>query len=94
MERTLMFREAVRHRVPAVVHRDGTGRLHTVREELNPRFYRLIERFRHRTGVPLVLNTSYNVMGKPIVHSIEDALTVLYTTGLDRAVIDNCIISK
>lgn len=94
MERTLVFREEVRQRVPAVVHRDGTGRLHTVREAANPRFYRLIERFRQRTQIPLLLNTSYNVMGKPIVHSIEDALTVLYTTGLDRAVIDNCIISK
>jgi carbamoyltransferase len=94
MERTLVFREEVRARVPAVVHRDGTGRLHSVREDRSPRFYRLIERFRQKTQIPLLLNTSYNVMGKPIVHSIEDALTVLYTTGLDRAVIENCIISR
>jgi carbamoyltransferase len=94
MERTLRFRESARAAVPAVVHVDGTGRLQTVRRETNPKFHALIEAFRRRTGIPLLLNTSFNVMGKPIVHSVEDALTVLFTTGLDHAVIGDTIFSK
>jgi carbamoyltransferase len=94
MERTLRFREEVKSTVPAVVHEDGTGRLQTVTEELNPRFHRLIEEFRRITTVPLVLNTSFNVMGKPIIQTVEDALSVFYTSGLDLLVIDDTIIEK
>lgn len=94
MERTLRFRSEVRDRVPAVVHDDGTGRLQTVRAEWNPLFHQLIEAFHQRAGVPLLLNTSLNVMGKPIVHSPEDAITVLFTTGLDNLVIGNRILHK
>jgi carbamoyltransferase len=94
MERTLKFREAVKDRVPAVVHRNGTGRLQTVKEEWNPRYYRLIRAFYEKTGIPLLLNTSYNVMGKPIVHSVEDAITVFFTTGLDYLVIGDYLLMK
>ena len=94
MERTLRFRPEMRDEVPAVVHRDGTGRLQTVREELNPRFHRLIDCFHRKTGVPILLNTSLNVMGKPIVHSVEDAVTVFATTGLDLLVIEDFILTK
>jgi carbamoyltransferase len=94
MERTLRFRPEVRERVPAVVHQDGTGRLQTVGRDLNPRFRRLIEAFHRRTGVPILLNTSLNVMGKPIVHSVEDAVTVFATTGLDLLVVEERILSK
>jgi carbamoyltransferase len=76
------------------VHEDATGRLQTVREDWNPRFYRLIEAFHRRTGVPVLLNTSFNVMGKPIVHSVEDALAVFYSTGLDDLVIEDRLIEK
>lgn len=94
MERTLPFREEARKKVPAVVHRDGTGRLQSVTKEMNPRYYALIDAFRRKTGIPLLLNTSFNVMGRPIIHRVEDALTVLYTTGLDYAVIENCVFAK
>jgi Predicted carbamoyl transferase, NodU family len=94
MERTLTFREEVRERVPAVVHVDGTGRLQTVREEWNPRYYQLISEFFKLTGVPLILNTSFNIMGKPIIHSVEDAISVFYTTGLDALVIEDILIEK
>lgn len=94
MERTLKFREAVRHKVPAVVHVDGTGRLQTVKQHLNGRYHRLISEFHRLTGIPLVLNTSLNVMGKPIVHSVEDALAVFFTTGLDALVIEDYLIEK
>jgi len=60
----------------------------------NPRFYDLIRAFEKITGVPIVLNTSFNVMGKPIIHSVEDALGVFYTTGLDALVIGDRLIVK
>lgn len=94
MERTLRFRPEVRKRVPAVVHVDGTGRLQTVKKEWNERFYRLIEAFHGITGIPLVLNTSLNVMGKPIVHGVEDAVTLFFTTGLDAMAIGDYLIEK
>ncbi|KIH86012.1 carbamoyltransferase family protein [Pseudomonas batumici] len=94
MERTLKFREGVRGKVPAVVHVDGTGRLQSVKKKWNNRFYRLIEEFHRLTDVPMVLNTSLNVMGKPIIHSVEDALAVFYTSGLDVLVIEDYVIEK
>jgi carbamoyltransferase len=94
MERTLRFRQEMRDRVPAVVHQDGTGRLQSVTEEGNPLFYKLIRAFYQKTGIPLLLNTSLNVMGKPIVHSVEDAITVFYTTGLDCLVIEDYVLTK
>lgn len=94
MERTLRFRPDVIDRVPGVVHVDGTGRLQTVTADENPRFHRLIRCFQELTGVPVLLNTSFNVMGKPIAHSVEDALSVFYTSGIDVLVIDNHLIAK
>ena len=94
MERTLRFRDDVVDRVPGVVHVDRTGRLQTVTEEDNPRYHRLISRFHEITGVPVLLNTSFNVMGKPIAHSVEDALSVFYTSGIDVLVIENHLIAK
>ena len=94
MERTLRFRPEARERVPAVVHVDGTGRLQSVTQESNPRFRALIETFRALTGIPLLLNTSFNVMGKPIVHSVEDAVSVFMTTGLDVLVIEDFMFEK
>jgi carbamoyltransferase len=94
MERTLRFRPEVRARVPAVVHEDGTGRVQSVRREWNPRYYDLIAAFARRTGVPMVLNTSLNVMGRPIVHSLEDAVGMFFTTGLDALVVEDYVIEK
>jgi carbamoyltransferase len=94
MERTLRFRPEKRPLVPAVVHVDGTGRLQSVRSEWSPLFYDLIGRFFAKTGIPILLNTSLNVMGKPIVHSLEDALGVFFTTGLDALVVEDTILRK
>lgn len=94
MERTLRFRESVRSRVPAVVHVNGSGRVHSVTADDGDLFYRLLHDFDRITGIPILLNTSLNVMGKPIVHSVEDAIEVFCTTGLDVLVIDNCIFEK
>nr|WKF59440.1 Decarbamoylnovobiocin carbamoyltransferase [Paraburkholderia busanensis] len=94
MERTLRFREHALGSVPGVVHADGTGRLQTVRQNWNPRFHTLVSEFFRLTGVPLVLNTSFNVMGKPIAHSVEDALAVFFTSGLDALFIGDILIEK
>lgn len=94
MERTLKFRPEAKDRVPAVVHVDGTGRLQTVKKDWNPRFHGLLNRFMEETGVPLLLNTSFNVMGKPIAHSVEDAFGVFLGSGLDVLVINDFLFSK
>jgi carbamoyltransferase len=94
MERTLRFKESVKARVPGVVHVDGTGRLQSVTRKINPRYYNLIKAFHDITGVPVVLNTSFNVMGKPIIHSVEDAVGVFQTSGLDLLVIENTVFVK
>ncbi len=82
---------------PKVLHLDGqvsTRVPQTVKEQWNPRFYRLISHFHALTGVPVLLNTSFNVMGKPLIHSLEDAVSVFLTTGLDALVIDDYLITK
>jgi carbamoyltransferase len=94
MERTLRFKTDVRARIPGVVHVDGTGRVQSVRREWNSRFYDLIQDFFARTGIPLVLNTSFNVMGRPIMHSVEDAISLFFTTGLDALIIGDYLLTK
>ncbi len=94
MDKTLIIREEMRDRIAAVCHVDGTGRLQTVKEEWNPRFYQLLTCFYQLTEIPVLLNTSFNVMGKPLVHTLEDALAVFLTTGLDVLVINDYLISK
>ena len=94
MEQALRFRPEVMAQVPAVVHVDGTGRLQSVKSDWNPQFYRLLSAFHQLTGIPLLLNTSFNVMGKPMVHSMEDAVAVFMTSGLDRLVIGDWLFAK
>ena len=94
MERTLTFRGDARGKVPAVVHVDGTGRLQTVKEEWNPGFHALLSHFAGLTGVPVLLNTSFNVMGKPIVNSVEDAFGVFLGSGLEALAVGDYLFTK
>lgn len=80
--------------IPAVTHVDGTCRAQTVSESANPKYYSLIKRFGEITGVPVVLNTSLNVMGNPIAMKPEDAIATFYSTGLDYLAIGDFILSK
>jgi carbamoyltransferase len=94
MERTLSWKQEAHARVPAVVHEDGTGRLQSVTAERNPRYHALLSAFHRRTGVPILLNTSFNIMGKPILHTAEDAILMFYTTGLDALVVEDWLLVK
>jgi len=80
--------------IPAVTHVDGTARLQTVREDLSPRYYRLIETFGHATGVPVVLNTSFNLKGEPIVNTPQEAFRTFTRSGMDVLVLGECVIEK
>jgi carbamoyltransferase len=93
---TMAFRatDRLRAEAPAVVHTDGTCRAHGVSAHSSPTFYRLLAAFGALTGVPVLLNTSFNVAGEPIVCSAEDALRTFWSTGLDVLVIDDLIVRK
>ena len=80
--------------VPAVVHVDGTARVQTVTEDVNPRYFGLIQHFERLTGVPMVLNTSFNRRGEPIVCSPEHALTTFLATDMDYLCIGDYIVSR
>jgi carbamoyltransferase len=80
--------------VPAVAHIDGTGRLQTLTREANGRFYDLVKKFYEKTGVPILLNTSFNVAGEPIVETPENALACLLSSGLDGCVFEDKILMK
>jgi len=84
----------MRKKIPAVTHVDGTARVQTVSKKNNPKFWGLISEFKKITGVPVVLNTSFNVMGEPIVCTPADALRCFFSTGIDYLVMDNYLISK
>jgi carbamoyltransferase len=80
--------------VPAITHVDGTGRVQTVGRETNPLYWRLIKQFEDITGVGLVLNTSFNVMGQPIVCRPEQAIDCFLSTGIDRLIIGSFVVDK
>jgi carbamoyltransferase len=94
MLRVCPFKLTRRQSVPAVVHVDGTGRLQTVSRENNPGFYELIAAFAERTAVPMLLNTSFNVMGMPIVESPHDALQCLLSADLDYCVLEGILVKR
>jgi carbamoyltransferase len=84
----------VRSSIPAVTHVDYSARIQTVHRDTNPRFHGLISRFKALTGCPVIVNTSFNVRGEPIVHTPEDAFRCFMGTGLDILVAGNCILEK
>jgi carbamoyltransferase len=83
-----------RDRIPAIVHVDGTARVQTVRAETNPVLYRLLKEFEALTGVPVLINTSFNVKGEPIVETPRDAVICFLTTGIDHLILHDTLVSK
>ena len=80
--------------LPAITHVDGTGRLQTVFRDSNPRYYQLIERFGQATGVPAVLNTSFNLKGEPIVNTPANAYSTFTKSEMDTLVLGNFVVEK
>ena len=83
-----------RSTLPAVTHVDYSARLQTVHRETNPRFHRLLEAFERRTGCAVLVNTSFNVRGEPIVCSPEDAYRCFMGTDIDYLCVGNCLLAK
>tara|TARA_B100000963_G_scaffold361409_1_gene396603 strand:- start:1093 stop:2928 length:1836 start_codon:yes stop_codon:yes gene_type:complete len=83
-----------RSTIPAVTHVDYSARIQTVHKETNPRFYQLIEEFKNKTNCPVLVNTSFNVRGEPIVCSVKDAFNCFMGTNLDILVIEDFILFK
>jgi carbamoyltransferase len=84
----------VRSTVPAVTHVDCSARVQTVDEERNPRLYRLLQAFHRRTGCSVLVNTSFNVRGEPIVCTPQEAYRCFLATGMDALVLGNCVLRK
>jgi carbamoyltransferase len=91
---TLRVARVLRPGVPAKPHCDQTARIQTVTAEDNPIYYAMIRAFHERTGIPMVLNTSFTVRGDPIVESPEDALECFLSTDLDHVIFPGWIVSK
>ena len=83
-----------RSEIPAVTHVDYSARVQTVTKNTNDRYYDLISKFKEKTGCPVIVNTSFNVRGEPIVNTPTDAFNCFMGTELDYLVIGNCILNK
>jgi len=93
MERVFPIKPEKHAEIPAITHVDGTGRLQTVSKSIHPRYYMLIETFRQKTGVPILLNTSFNE-NEPIVNTPAEAIDCFLRTQMDMLVLENCIIER
>ena len=83
-----------RSEIPAVTHVDYSARIQTVHEETNSKYYKLISKFKEKTGCPILINTSFNIRGEPIVNTVKDAFKCFMGTELDTLVIGNCFLKK
>jgi carbamoyltransferase len=90
----LPVRDDARRLVPATVHVDGSARPQAVSRATNPRYWRLIDGFRQRTGVPAVVNTSFNLAGEPIVHTPADAISSFRRSDIDVLALEDCLFEK
>ncbi len=94
MTLTFDVRPEKQAQIASITHVDGTARIQTVSRETNPRFHRVISEFGKLTGVPMVINTSFNVKGQPIVSTPRDAVSTFFMTGMDHLVLGDYVLSK
>jgi carbamoyltransferase len=80
--------------IPAVTHVDYSARIQTVHRDTNPRYHALLQSFKDRTGCPVLVNTSFNVRGEPIVHTPEDAFRCFMGSEIERLAVGNCFLRK
>jgi carbamoyltransferase len=93
MEKVFVIKPEMRDKIPAVTHVDGTGRLQSVDRNIDRKYYDLIEHFYNKTGVPVLVNTSFNE-NEPIVNSPREALDCFLRTKMDMLVLENCVIER
>ncbi len=93
MEKVFLIKKNKQSEIPAITHVDGSGRLQTVDKDISPRYYALIDAFRKRTGVPILLNTSFNE-NEPIVNTPAEALDCFLRTEMDMLVMENIIVTR
>jgi len=84
----------MKNKIPAITHVDGSARLHTVDAQINPLFHDLLTKFGRITDIPVLLNTSFNIQGEPIIESPLQAIRCFYSTGLDHLVMGSYLVSK
>ena len=94
MTLTFDVRREKQEQIASITHVDGTARIQTVSHDTNPRFHRLISEFGKLTGIPMVINTSFNVKGQPIVCTPRDAVSTFFMTGMDHLVLGDYVLSK
>ena len=94
MEKVVKVKQSRAAEIPSVVHWDGSCRLQTVKKDMTPEFHALITEWNKETGVPILLNTSFNINNEPIVESPIDAIKTFFSSGLDILVIGSFLISK
>jgi carbamoyltransferase len=87
-------KEEVRDLIPAVTHIDNSARVQTVSADMSPLIYKLLSVYKDRTGIPAIINTSFNIRGKPIVETPHDALYCLFNSELDYVVLHNYLVWK
>jgi carbamoyltransferase len=91
---TAQVRPEKRWVIPSVTHVDGSARPQTVEKEINPLYWRLLDEFEKRTGVPVIMNTSFNLRGEAIVHTPTDAVRTFFSSGMDALVIGSFLVEK
>ena len=94
MNFTVKVKNNKKHLVPAIVHKDGTGRLQTVNNFTNKLVYEMINEYKKLTDIPLIINTSFNLAGEPIICSPRDAINTFFNSGLDVLIINNFVVKK
>ena len=93
MEKVLPIKKEKQALITAITHVDGTGTLQTVDANISPRYYNLINKFREKTGIPILLNISFNE-NEPIVNTPQEALDCYLRTSMDMLVLENCVIQR
>ena len=94
MEKVFFFKDKYKKKYPAVVHADGSGRIMTVNENSNFKFKELLDYYEKKFNCPIILNTSFNVKGEPIVESPESAIKTFFSSGLDILILEDFIVEK
>ncbi|HMZ65563.1 MAG TPA: carbamoyltransferase C-terminal domain-containing protein, partial [Leptospiraceae bacterium] len=87
-------KEEYKPQLPAITHVDGTARVQLVNQKTNPRFYKLLKMFGEKSGIPILLNTSFNLKGEPIVETPLNAIKTFEWCNMDALVLENYIIKK